>query len=118
MTHIDTAREAGARLALACDIAGIDERTFQRGKAGEDLLRGDGRPLAERLTPAHALTESERAAILALADEGRYIASESTFYRVLREPRPRRHRGRAQAPTAAPRPPTTHLATGPRQVWC
>ena len=136
VTDIDTAREAGARLALACDIAGIDQRTFQRWKAGEGLQRGDGRPLAERLTPAHALTESERAAILALAnepryaelpparivpalaDEGRYIASESTFYRVLREHRQRRHRGRAQAPTAAPRPLTTHIATGPRQVWC
>jgi len=136
VTDIDTAREAGARLALACDIAGIDERTFQRWKAGEGLLRGDGRPLAERLTPAHALTESERAAIIALAnepryaelpparivpalaDEGRYIASESTFYRVLRDHRQLRHRSRAQAPTTAPRPPTTHIATGPRQVWC
>jgi len=28
------------------------------------------------------------------------------------------HRGRAQAPTANPKPPTTQIATGPRQVWC
>ena len=27
------------------------------------------------------------------------------------------HRGRAKAPKAG-RPPTTHIATGPRQVWC
>ena len=136
VAHIDVARAAGARLNLACDLAGIDERTFQRWKAGEGLQRGDGRPLAERATPAHALTESERTEILALvnepryadlpparivpalADEGRYIASESSFYRVLREAKQLRHRGRAQAPTAAARPPTTHLATGPRQVWC
>jgi putative transposase len=92
VSDIDTAREAGARLALACDIAGIDERTFQRWKAGEGLLRGDGRPLAARPTPAHALTESERAAILALANEPRYaelppagivpaLADEGTLYR-------------------------------------
>ena len=31
----------------------------------------------------------------ALADEGIYIASESTFYRVLREARMQNHRGRA-----------------------
>ncbi len=133
---IDAAHEAGARLALACDLAGIDERTFQRWKAGEGLQRGDGRPLTERHTPAHALTEDERAQIMrvanepryaglpparivpALADEGRYIASESSFYRILREHGQLHHRGRAQAPTAAPRPPTTHIATGPRQVWC
>ena len=27
---IETARHAGARLRLACDVAGIDERTLQR----------------------------------------------------------------------------------------
>ncbi len=26
--------------------------------------------------------------------------------------------GRAQAPTASPKPPTTQIATGVRQVWC
>lgn len=37
----------------------------------------------------------------ALADEGRYLASESSFYRVLRAHQQVRHRGRAHAPTAA-----------------
>jgi len=133
---IDAAREALARLALACRLTGIDERTFQRWKAGEGLQRDDERPWAERLTAAHALSEDERTQILsvanepryaglpparivpALADEGRYIASESSFYRVLREHRPLHHRGRAQAPSAAPRSPAPHIATGPRQVWC
>mgnify|MGYP001713702429 CR=1 FL=1 len=36
----------------------------------------------------------------ALADEGIYIASESTFYRVLREEKMLNHRGRSEAPIA------------------
>jgi transposase InsO family protein len=52
-----------------------------------------------------------------LADEGIYLASESSFARVLREHGQSGHRGRAKAPRAC-RPPTTHIATGARQVWC
>ncbi len=52
-----------------------------------------------------------------LADEGVYLASESTFSRVLREQGQAAHRGRAKTPSAV-RPPTTHVATAPRQVWC
>ena len=52
-----------------------------------------------------------------LADEGVYIASESTFARVLREHGQNLHRGRAKAPRAV-RPPTTHIAAGPREIWC
>jgi len=52
-----------------------------------------------------------------LADEGVYLASESTFSRVLRAHGQPTHRGRAKAPKAV-RPPTTHVATAPREVWC
>jgi len=52
-----------------------------------------------------------------LADEGVYLASESTFSRILREHGQATHRGRAKAPRTV-RPPTTHIATAPRQVWC
>jgi transposase InsO family protein len=52
-----------------------------------------------------------------LADEGIYLASESTFSRVLREHGQSAHRGRAKAPKAI-RPPTTHIATAVREVWC
>ena len=132
---IHTAHESGARLRLACEIAGIDLRTLQRWKACEGLVSGDGRPDAMRRVPAHALSPTERAAVLGvaneprfadvpparivpmLADEGVYIASESTFSRVLREHGQITRRGRAKAPRAT-RPPTTHIATAPRQVWC
>ena len=52
-----------------------------------------------------------------LADEGVYIASESSFSRILRAHRQIRHRGPAKAPQRA-RPPSTHVATGPRQAFC
>jgi transposase InsO family protein len=52
-----------------------------------------------------------------LADEGVYLASESTFARVMRDHGQTAHRGRAKAPKAR-RPPTTHIATAARQVWC
>ena len=85
--------------------------------------------------PSHALSLAERARLLAvaneprfacvpparivpmLADEGIYLASESSFARVLRANGQSRHRGRARAPQAVRRP-TTHIATAPRQVWC
>ena len=132
---IDIAQAAGARLKPACATAGIDVRTLQRWKAGDGLTAGDGRPQAVRPVPGHALSEAERAQVLAvaneprfaavpparivpmLADEGVYLASESTFSRILRGEGQTAHRGRAKAPKAV-RPPTTHVATAPRQVWC
>lgn len=132
---IDAAHAAGARLKPACVIAGIDPRTLQRWQATEGLTSGDGRPQAVRPAPSHALSEAERAHLLAvanaprfasvpparivpmLADEGVYLASESTFGRVLKAHGQSAHRGRAKAPKAV-RPPTTHIATEPRQVWC
>ncbi len=132
---IQIARDAGARLEQVCEIAGINARTLQRWYAHEGLTTGDGRPSAVRPTPRHALSAAERAALVSvanearfcavpparivpmLADEGVYLASESTFTRVLRAHGQTAHRGRAKAPRAK-RPPTTHIATGVRQVWC
>jgi transposase InsO family protein len=50
-----------------------------------------------------------------LADEGRYLASESSFYRVLREEKQLAHRGKVKAPTHS-RPPEL-VATAPNQLW-
>jgi transposase InsO family protein len=133
--HIATAHGAGARLRLACQVAGIDERTLQRWRAHAGLTEGDGRPQAARPTPSHALSEQERMRMLEvaneprfcavpparivpmLADEGIYLASESSFARVMRAQGQTAHRGRAKAAHAV-RPPTTHVATAVRQVWC
>jgi transposase InsO family protein len=89
---------------------------------------------ANTRTHAHALTEDERQEIIRvcntpeyrslppsqivprLVDQGIYIASESTFYRVLREAEQCHHRGRSNRPQAVAKP-KSHLATQPNQVW-
>jgi putative transposase len=135
MGEIAQARAAGARLAPACALAGIDLRTLQRWRSAGGLAHGDRRPAADRPTPPHALSAAERARIVAvaneprfadtpparivptLADEGTYIASEASFHRVLRAQGQMNRRGRARPPRASP-PPRTHIATRPGEVWC
>jgi len=51
-----------------------------------------------------------------LADEGCYMASESSFYRVLRAAEQSNRRGRAEAPRTVAKP-KGYQATGPKQVW-
>ncbi len=50
-----------------------------------------------------------------LADEGRYIASESSFYRVLREENQLSHRLSSKVATRVK--PKACVASGPNQVW-
>ena len=130
---IDEAVKAGARRARACQELGVCERTYRRWQQG-GALQSDRRPDAARPTPANALSEAERKRVLdlvcrpefaslppsqivpTLADRGEYLASESTFYRVLRQAGQQQHRGRTRAPRR--RPVSTHQATGPNQLWC
>jgi hypothetical protein len=82
--NIEVAHAAGARLQPACEVAGIDLRTLQRWQAlaGPDgVLAGDGRPQAVRPTPSHALSEAERAALLAVANEPRFASVNRTAFR-------------------------------------
>lgn len=127
---IDEARAAGARLRECCRELGLDPRTVQRWRA-QDI--GDDRRHGPKTTPANKLSQAERRELLAianspayrdkspkqivplLADQGQYVASESTFYRVLREEDQLAHRGRAKPPES--RPPREHRATGPNQAW-
>lgn len=130
---IDEAVASGARQFKACEVVGISERTYQRWKAqGADTK--DGRPDALRPIPANKLNLEEEKMILQvmnqkehrslspnqvfykLIDEhGAYIASVSSFYRVLRYYGQINHRGYAKAPVN--KSITTHYATGPNQVW-
>ena len=133
--QVAEARANGARQAPACILAGVDPRTIQRWRENDGLTRGDQRPDAIRSAPSHALTEEERKRIVevaneprfaetpparvvpVLADEGIYIASESSFHRVLRAHGQMNRRGCARPPRPS-RPPTTHIATQPGTVWC
>lgn len=128
---VDEAVSAGARQSLVCAELGIDIRTLQRWRAqniGEDRRAGP------KSAPKNKLTAKERARLLEivnrpenrdlspkqivpkLADEGIYIASESTLYRILREEKQLKHRGPSRPPQKRYRP-KPQLATGPNQVW-
>lgn len=123
--------KSGAGEREACKVLGLSVRSVQRwrraGGDGDDLRHGPASP------PRNSLTPLERGAILAvinspeycdlspkqvvprLADKGRYLASESTMYRILRAENQLTHRGRAKRPER--RPVKEHIATAPHQVW-
>ena len=130
---IDEACAAGARLSEACRVVGISPRTLQRWRTPGEV-KADGRKTAgQQRVPANKLSEAERQQILAvvnepefaamppsqivpiLADRGRYIASESSFYRVLREANQLAHRGKAKPPRRYR--PTPLQADAANQLW-
>jgi putative transposase len=120
----------GARSAQACAMLGISSRSLERWRNEPDA---EDRRKGPKARPAHALTPEERDNIVALAtspkyrnmsirqvvpllaDQGIYVASESSFYRVLHEEKLMAHRSHARP--ARKTEPRRHLATGPRQVW-
>lgn len=127
---IDEAVGSGARREQACALLGLSARGVARWRAanvGEDQRKG---PTA---APQHKLTGEERQLILAtanlpeyrnlsprqivplLADKGEYIASEASFYRVLRDAGQLAHRQHAR-PVRRHRP-KEHVAHGPNEVW-
>jgi len=132
---IDEAKAAGAGLVSACGVIGICLRTLKRWRKAF-LGDGDGkdrRKGSPRLV-VHRLSEEERQRILltcnqpeyaslppgqivpALADQGLYIGSESSFYRVLHQAGQCNRRGRARLPQE-PRSVPRLRADGPNQVW-
>ncbi len=130
---IDEACDAGARCAEACRVLALSARTLQRWRE-EGAVKADGRKVASgKREPANKLSEPERQHILAianapqfasmapsqivpaLADQGLYLASESSFYRVLRKADQLARRGKAKPPTR--RPPTPLQASAPNQLW-
>ena len=126
---IDEAVTAGATRVAACDVVGLSVRTLERWRGAHTADARHGPTHA----PANRITEAERRALCAtvtavayrdlsphqivpkLADEGIYLASESTMYRVLRAEDLLTRRGRARAPVV--RYVASHIAHGPNQVW-
>ncbi len=128
---INESRKAGARQSTACEIIGISTKTFQRWNLSDNGQ--DGRLDADH-APTNKLTELERQRIIkianepeyadlppnkivpTLADKGLYIASESSFYRVLKAQNQLSHRHQAK-PTRAIKKPRTLIATAPNQIY-
>jgi transposase InsO family protein len=128
---LNDAQNAGARLSAACQVVGISARTVQRWKHHPD---GDDRRCGPRHRPGHALSVREETQLLAvmtsaeyghlspkqlvpaLADDGRYLASESTMYRLRRRVGLRARR-RPALRTDVARATVVHYAGRPNQVW-
>lgn len=134
---IEDAVAAGARYEAACKVLGVDIRTVQRWKQSQrerNELSDRRKEIAALRTPANKLSAEECSKILAichqpeyrslpptqivprLADKGEYVASESSFYRVLRAADEVHHRGHACAPKGVIKP-ESYCATRPNQVW-
>jgi putative transposase len=115
-------------VAAACDATGVKRPTLYRARRG--VMHG---PKPKRSAPPRALTAPERAVVLdtlhserfidsapaqvvaTLMDEGEYLASERTMYRILASQGEVRERRRQRTHPKHARPEL--LATGPNQVW-
>lgn len=130
MGLVDEAIATGCRQAQACEVVGIDAKTYQRWMMKPTL--GDQRR-GPTMAPANKFTTEERAKIIAistekdfvnlsphkivptLADRGEYVGSESSFYRILAEEKLLSHRGRAK-PKEMQRP-APYEAVKPNQLY-
>jgi len=126
---IDEAVQSGARRSRACETVGLSCRTVERWRAqgpdAEDHRHGP------KTNPKNKLSNAERKKVLQvansaeyrdlsprqivplLADKSTYVASESTFYRILHEEGQMAHRQLSRPATHKPR---QYTATGPEQV--
>jgi transposase InsO family protein len=127
---IDEACDSGARLHKACEILGLSPRTVQRWRKSEAL--DDKRKEASK-SPSNKINETERQRILTvinspdfrdmnphqivaeLADQDRYLASEATMYRILKEAGQNTHR-QASSPKKHQKPMEL-TATAPNHIW-
>lgn len=136
ITLIEQAQAAGAALKPACELIGISARTYRRwcAKQAQTGRIEDARQTRKHGPYEHALSQEEKQHILqicnsaayqslpptqivpALAQQGLYIASESSFYRVLKAHDQLHRRGRSQSPrkVTAPEP---YVATAANQIW-
>ena len=128
LSAVDTAIAAGATQTRCVEVLGLSDRTLQRWRLHPEDAP-DGRTTAVHIPP-NTLSEEKRAEVLRLcnlpenaskplsqivaelADEGIYLASESTFYRILRRAGQPRQRSRARAPRSSP-PPSSGGASDP-----
>jgi len=142
LTLIEEAVASGARRRRCSELVGVSARTLERWRSEKSEKGGgwieDARCTrsANRAAPSNKFTDEERMEVLKvvnsaplrdlspnqivprLADEGVYLASESTIYRILREEKQLEHRGHSKAPVRRSSTASrSHVATGPNQVW-
>ena len=129
LSLFEDAVQSGARQSAACEMLNISTRTLRRW-AGKP--EGDKRSSTQK-EPLNKISAQEEQQIVSmccserfrnttpneivaiLAEEGTYIASESTMYRVLRRRGLLKHRAESKPGTKSKKPAELK-ATGPNQV--
>lgn len=129
--YISEAVMEGARLKKACEVVEISVQSFYRWQRGKchDNRKGAKKNIPRKLAPEEAeqfyniatsqeYKDSTPYEIVAtLLEQGTYIGSSSTLYRILREKKAMfqrtesKHRGGSRKPKEL-------IASGPNQVWC
>ena len=131
VTLIKEAQQSGARLWKACEVLEISVSTFRRWAAGDlsDRRKGALKKIPRKLTPEEEQSivdvscskeykdENPYKIHASLLDKGIYIASISSFYRVLKKKGLLSHRGNTRPGQSHSKPPEK-IATGKNQVWC
>jgi putative transposase len=131
MMAIDDAQTKGASLAASCAMIDMGVRTIQRWRKDRDA---EDMRMGPKTTPANKLCKREREWVLAimnlpefrdlppsqivprLADMGKYVASESTMYRVLKEHNQNAHRGNKKQSSKVLKP-KEKVATAAGQLY-
>jgi len=130
MELVKQAKVAGAGRAASCEILDVSLRTLERWEKDPD--QGDQRRGPDTVC-GHALSEKEKQSIVAvcnssiyrdlspwqivaqLADQGRYLGSQSSFYRVLKQNDQLSHRQQSKPPVH--NRPKDLTARNPNAVW-
>lgn len=128
MNWVAEAQASGASRENACDMLGVSVRTVDRWVTKPEDLRKGPTSMSK-----NALTPEERREVLViansvdfanlppcqivprLADMGKYVASESTFYRILNAENMLQHRSKSQPRKHVK--PEELLALSPNQIW-
>jgi len=127
---IDEAISNGARKKPACEILGLSVRTIQRWDGAPikgDMRKGPITEPANKFTPEELKKVIETATsekykdmppsqiVPRLADDGSYIASESTFYRELKKQDMLSHR--SDSKPQKHHKPNEYIIISPNTVW-
>lgn len=124
---------SGARLSAICKVLEISARTCQRWNQKDQISCDKRKEAAQNKKPANKIPDKDRQKIIeivnqpqfsemspnqivpALADQSVYVASESTFYRILRENKQLTHR-RKSKPCVNKRPEAL-CAKASNELW-
>lgn len=128
---IEDAHRSGARYVKCCEIIEITLRTLQRWKKDGfvDKRKGSGKRVVRKLSPekreeiimtcnsVEYMDMNPHQIIPRLLDLGKYLASVSTFYRILKAEKMLSHRSNCRLRQRRHKPPE-RKATKSNEVWC